>query len=202
MVYIQDDCFTIVKEFAGIYSISTDWCNIFKLSVSQLNEFHTENFKGYIKRVYSLKAYNAKLMLIQSMLKQGISKQKWIGLNELLQSKINPVKISSLNLRIGQEVLFENNFVGTITKINKSSIRVSKYSEGEHIVFREEQHIINNTFFINVVYYKQEWNKSSVEYNTLVYKFKTKTSVSANELYKFTYTNEHSLERVMLYELL
>jgi hypothetical protein len=44
MVYIPDDCFNLIKQFAGIYSIGTKWKHAKKLSTQTVLTYFLQNY--------------------------------------------------------------------------------------------------------------------------------------------------------------
>jgi hypothetical protein len=135
MVFIPDVCFDLIKEFAGIYSISTDWNEITQIPLHCLHyKLYILYLKLYNKKLPILYKKTAnlrtkKLCIVKHCIAEFNSKSLWIQLNDLLQKQITLPHVI-----IGSEVTYFHqnsihdrhpNKLGIVTKVNKKSIRVT-----------------------------------------------------------------------------
>lgn len=113
-----DDLWGLIKEFAGIYNITTEWYKLQKVSVDNLHDFYKEYYNRRIKN-YKSNATEAKRMMLKSIWKRP---KNLIELSKLF-IKDQP----TINVKVGDEVLY-NRRLGVVSKINKSSISWKKYT--------------------------------------------------------------------------
>tara|TARA_R110000803_G_scaffold165029_1_gene228648 strand:- start:304 stop:633 length:330 start_codon:yes stop_codon:yes gene_type:complete len=101
MPYLKADCFNLIKEYAGIYSISTNWKYMNKISQVKLYEFYKSTFNCPITNVFKT-APNNKHYILKCAIKVNLkhlhfnvidrtwnhravmTKNNWITLNELI----------------------------------------------------------------------------------------------------------------------
>jgi glutaredoxin-related protein len=138
MVFIKNDCWNLIKTYAGIYSISTDWDEIHSISMKELHKFHkllhpynTFNELNIYKYIH--KPYNSlrekKICVLKSCVARFNSKSLWIKLHDLLRKEIMrpPVIIGSEIIYYAPgsvDSLYDRRF-GIVTKINKKSILIT-----------------------------------------------------------------------------
>ena len=128
--YIQDDCWNIVKEFAGIYNITTKWDKLEKLGVDKVHDIYKQYAK---RRIVNYKKFPAKVkeLVYKKLFTQYKSFKLMTDLNDL----INPKKEEkSFDLNVGDEVMYYNGAgwngcsrLGRVIKINKSSITWAEF---------------------------------------------------------------------------
>ena len=113
-----DDLWGIIKEFAGIYHITTEWYKLEKVSVNDIHDFYGKYYRRRITN-YKSNASEAKRMIFKSIWKRPKN------LVEL--SKLFIKEKPTFNVKVGDEVLY-NNWLGVVCKINKASISWKKYT--------------------------------------------------------------------------
>jgi hypothetical protein len=88
-MFIQNDCWELIKTFAGIYSISTDWDKLINgLSLGEINSLYTQHGKT-CSMLLSYKNLQAKKQyLVMKCLTDFDSKTVWIQMNDLLQKNL------------------------------------------------------------------------------------------------------------------
>ena len=128
--YIQDDCWNIVKEFAGIYNITTKWDKLEKLGVDKVHDIYKQYAK---RRIVNYKKFPAKVkeLVYKKLFTQYKSFKLMTDLNDL----INPKKEEkSFDFNVGDEVLYSTGHtwgsctrLGRVIKINKSSITWAEF---------------------------------------------------------------------------
>jgi hypothetical protein len=111
MVYINDDCFDLIKQFAGIYSISTNWDKANHLSTEILLKYYNKHIlekttqknakltltyqkqhytKYYLKKInieIKITAIFVKKQIFTGMMRHGMNEKHWKSLNELIVNK-------------------------------------------------------------------------------------------------------------------
>ena len=126
---LLDDCWNIVKEFAGIYNLTTKWYKLEKLSVEKAHDI----FKQYVNRrltYYKRDTLGSKKIIYKQLFTNFKSFKLMSDLNDLL----NPKKDTSFleGFKVGDEVKYTrgtgySSRLGKIVKINKSSVSWSAY---------------------------------------------------------------------------
>ena len=100
--YIQDDCWNIVKEFAGIYNITNNWYKLEKLGVDKVHDIFKIYAKGRLTN-YKKNPYETKKIIYKHLFTTRKSFKLMTDLNDL----INPKKEEkSFNLNVGDEVMY------------------------------------------------------------------------------------------------
>ena len=128
--YIQDDCWNIVKEFAGIYNITNNWYKLEKLGVDKVHDIFKIYAKGRLTN-YKKNPYETKKIIYKHLFTTRKSFKLMTDLNDL----INPKKEDkSFDFNVGDEVLYYNGSgwngctrLGRVIKINKSSITWAEF---------------------------------------------------------------------------
>ena len=128
--YIQDDCWNIVKEFAGIYNITNNWYKLEKLGVDKVHDIYKQYAKKRLVNYKKLPA-KAKKFIYKSLFTECKSFKLMTDLNDL----INPAKEEkSFDFNVGDEVMYSNGNtwysetrLGRVIKINKSSITWAEF---------------------------------------------------------------------------
>ena len=84
--YIQDDCWNIVKEFAGIYNITTKWDKLEKLGVDKVHDIYKQYTK---RRIVNYKKFPAKVkeLVYKKLFTQYKSFKLMTDLNDLINPK-------------------------------------------------------------------------------------------------------------------
>jgi len=128
--YIQDDCWNIVKEFAGIYNITTKWNKLEKLGVDKVHDIFKIYAKGRLSN-YKKNPYEAKKIIFKHLFTTRKSFKLMTDLNDLL----NPKKEDKVfDYNVGDEVMYSTGNtwgsctrLGKVIKINKSSITWAEF---------------------------------------------------------------------------
>ena len=139
---LNDDVWGLVKEFAGIYHITTEWDKVMKVSSSKLYEWYRKNTKYKINMLSKLNAKEQKKIILKFLYKKQRNKKTMENLHYLILPHIEtkeevtkPVKEKKdfTKYRVGQEVVYQIPLCdfkcGIIRKINKASINVDFYDE-------------------------------------------------------------------------
>ena len=156
--YIQDDCWNIVKEFAGIYNLTTKWNKLEKLGVDKVHDIFKIYAKGRLTN-YKKNPYEAKKIILKHLFSTRISFKLMTDLNDL----INPKKEdNSFDFNVGDEVMYYNGTgwngcsrLGRVIKINKSSITWAEFEVSHSVsdnpiachqqTFEERKHYYDKT---------------------------------------------------------
>jgi len=123
--YIQEDCWNIVKEYAGIYNITTKWNKLEKLGVDKVHDIFKIYAKGRLTN-YKKNPYEAKKIIFKHLFSTRKSFKLMTDLNDL----INPKKEDKVfDYNVGDEVMYYSGSgrLGKIIKINKSSITWAQF---------------------------------------------------------------------------
>ena len=134
--WLPNELWEIVKEYAGIYHITTKWDKIMNVGVDRLHDYYKTNFNRRITNIH----YNpkkCKKMILKSIIELGMNKDKYEKLAELFIRK-NPEggKIDLTKYKVGEEVIYTKHtgswtsrkYAGIITKVNKTSITFKPYT--------------------------------------------------------------------------
>ena len=101
-MYFPDELWSIVKEYAGIYSVGTKY-NVSKLGKDKLIEFYENHFHRRLKNTTGKKADFVKQCIMKKMLFK-MTQDKWVALHKLC----NPIKVKTIspNLvgKIGEQI--------------------------------------------------------------------------------------------------
>lgn len=137
-----DDVWGLVKEFAGIYHITTEWDKIMKVSSSKLYEWYRKNTNRRISHLSKSNAKEQKKVILKFFYKKQRNKKMMENLYYLILPHIEtkeevtkPVKEKKdfTKYRVGQEVVYQIPLCdfkcGIIRKVNKASINVDFYEE-------------------------------------------------------------------------
>jgi hypothetical protein len=188
MNYLPDDIWYIVKEYAGIYSITTEWNKIMKVGVDRLHQYYKDNFNWRLTNVKS-NPQAAKKKMLNFMIKEGMSKANYVKLYDLIKPKISNEDFTQYN--VGDEIIYTtcterypSAQCGVITKINKGSVRFAPYLIGEET---RDDTIINGQ--VHYTLFKTYWDKNKFESKTRTIKsnFYTKETAESDYYYIFDY---------------
>lgn len=129
-----DDLWDIIKEFAGIYNITTEWYKLEKVSVDNLHDFYRKYYRRRISN-YKSNATETKRMIFKDIWKRP---KNLVELSKLF-IKDKP----TFNVKVGDEVIY-NDWLGVVSKINKASISWKKYTIDRKVsqdpdAFREQR---------------------------------------------------------------
>ena len=136
-----DDVWGLVKEYAGIYNITTEWDKVMKVSSSKLYEWYRKNTKRRISNISKSNAKEQKRIILKFFYEKQRNKKMMENLYYLIlphtetKEVTKPVKEKKdfTKYRVGQEVVYQIPFCdfkcGIIRKVNKASINVDFYEE-------------------------------------------------------------------------
>ena len=138
---LNDDVWGLVKEFAGIYHITTEWDKVMKVSSSKLYEWYRKNTKYKISHLSKSNAKEQKKIILKFLYKKQRNKKTMENLHYLILPHIETEEVAKpvkekrdfTKYRVGQEVVYQiplcNFKSGIIRKVNKASINVDFYEE-------------------------------------------------------------------------
>jgi len=123
--WLPEELFRIVKEYAGVYNITTKWNKIMSVGVVKIHNFYRKNFGYRITNVKS-NSKNAKRMILKSIIERGMNEEKYKLLAKLVVGEYDFSKY-----KVGEEITHKSNnlmnYTGIITKVNKASITFKPY---------------------------------------------------------------------------
>tara|TARA_R110002153_G_scaffold271184_1_gene438266 strand:- start:45 stop:749 length:705 start_codon:yes stop_codon:yes gene_type:complete len=134
--WLPEELFSIVKEYAGVYNITTKWNKIMSVGVDRIHNFYKENFN---RRITNAKTNpnKVKKMILKHIIKMGMNEDKYKLLAELVDSKRKVTKNTTdfTIYKVGEEVKYFHvygagcvrYYAGIITKVNKASITFKPY---------------------------------------------------------------------------
>jgi len=126
--YIVDDCWTMIKEFAGIWDYGIDWSKLERLGVDKVHDLFKNNCN---KRLTNFKKNPAEAK--RMIYKQLFTNYKTLENMKALALLTNPPKIIDElpDVSVGDEVMYwkNGNRLGVVVKINKTSISWKEYED-------------------------------------------------------------------------
>lgn len=131
---LPEELWSVVKEYAGVYSITTKWNKIMNVGVDKLHDYYKDAFKYRVGN-YKRDASRTKRFILKSMMRRGMNEDKYKKLAALVDKEKNPAKDFSI-YKVGEEVQYTgklsyvgsgNYYAGIITKVNKASITFKPY---------------------------------------------------------------------------
>ena len=190
--WLPDELWSNVKEYAGVYNITTKWCNIMNVGVDRLHNYYKQNFNRRLTNAKS-NPTKAKQMILKSIIRMGMNKEKYKLLADLVDCKRKVTKntIDFSKYKVGEEVIYTHksgawcysHYAGIITKVNKASITFKPYTVS-HTVSDNPLGTYHQTFETVKHYYdKNNFDKPK----TVRTCFDTKNTCSNYELYAFDY---------------
>ena len=129
---LQEDCWNIVKEFAGIYNLTTKWYKLEKLGVDKVHDFFKIYSKGRLVN-YKKDPLRAKQFIYKYLFTKHKSLKLMTEIKEMIDPKKKEADTSFLDrVKVGDEVMYYVEFwggdrLGKIVKINKSTITWAEY---------------------------------------------------------------------------
>ena len=131
---LQTDCWSIVKEFAGIYNHGTQWNKLEKIALPKIAEVFYETTRC---RLIFSKSYTT-AMRKQRTLKRLLTEFRTKRVLDSLYALVKTPDEKWLEARyIGEEVMVKN-CLGVIRKINKKTVGVSIYKLNEDFQRNED----------------------------------------------------------------
>jgi hypothetical protein len=131
---LQDDCWDIVKEYAGIYNWTTKWNKLHTISVGRLHSLYKTSLN---RRFTNIHCYDTRTRILKNIFQKYKSREIMLELREMIDPPIKIKKkkdMSWLNeCKVGDEVYakiskMNGEMLGVITKINKSSASFRWYA--------------------------------------------------------------------------
>lgn len=110
----NDDCWRIIKEFAGIYAIRNDWYKIIKIRNIDLFNFYRKFINKDVKDFRN--NIHQKINMLTDIFSKPRTHYEMMSLHMLID-----------NIKVGDEVLWKNRYAGIISKINAKSICFRQY---------------------------------------------------------------------------
>ena len=138
-----DDVWGLIKEFAGIYHITTEWDKVYNVSATKLYNWYKVNMKYSISGLGHHNSQRKKAIILKFFYKKQRNKKTMENLYYLIiphtktDETVKPQKVvrDFTKYRVGQEVFYRvplcDGKCGVIKKINKASINVDFYGEIE-----------------------------------------------------------------------
>ena len=131
---LLDDCWNIVKEFAGIYNLTTKWYKLEKLGVDKAHNIFKIYSKGRLSN-YKHNPLDTKQVIYKYLFRTRKSLKLMTELKEMVDPKKKEADTSSLDgVKVGDEVKYTRGTswgaysrLGKIVKINKSSVSWAEY---------------------------------------------------------------------------
>ncbi len=128
-----DELWGIIKEYAGVYHIGTDWKKLEKLGVERIHNHYKDEYRRYITHYQSIPK-ETKKMIFKIIFEEYKNKENMTKLYKLITDKYPKNKVSTnFNCKVGDQIRYISNdykqstFVGVVTKINKFTISFKPY---------------------------------------------------------------------------
>lgn len=122
----NDDVWSEIKSFMGIYNITTCWSKLEKIGAIRLNDYYRENYRRRITNAH-INPDETRKMIYQEIFK-NMSLIQANNLYELIKPKDNTI---TQKVKVGDEITysdFHNDpLAGIVIKINKCSVRFKPY---------------------------------------------------------------------------
>jgi hypothetical protein len=129
---LQEDCWNIVKDFAGIYNLTTKWNKLENLGIEKIHDTLKQHGRTRLTN-YKRNTLDSKKIIYKLLLTKYKSFKLMCDLNDL----INPKKEEDNSFddyKVGDEVIYYSgrgwcgsSRLGKIIKINKSSITWAQF---------------------------------------------------------------------------
>jgi hypothetical protein len=138
---LQEDCWTIVKEFAGIYDWTTKWHKMDKIGIDRLHTYYKTTFQFRFTNIHS-NIPRLRKRILKNIVQRYKTKEVMHELRLMIDPPIKSKKkdMSWLNdVKVGDEVFAKvskmpREMLGVITKINKSSATFRWYVSDSHVI--------------------------------------------------------------------
>lgn len=187
----NDDVWGEIKQFAGIYHITTDWKYAENVGLAKLKTFYTKATRKRIKNLSTRTTAQQKRALLMFFYKKRHSFKMMRYFADLVEEKapapptikFKEPKKDFTKYSVGQEVIYRlrgaDERCGVIRKVNKASINVD---------------------FYDIKYHSQRPHFPATRYAWVKYKFVENKTIRANFQTKeehgnyddvFTYTNRY-----------
>jgi hypothetical protein len=138
---LQQDCWNIVKEYAGIYDWTTKWCMMDKIGIDRLHTYYRTSFHFRFTNIHS-NIPKLRRRILKNIVQRFKTKEVMNDLRLMIEPPIKTKKkdMSWLNdVKVGDEVFAKvpkipGEWLGVITKINKSSASFRWYRFNRHVM--------------------------------------------------------------------
>jgi hypothetical protein len=159
-----DDIWKLIKEFQGIYNITTKWNKLFKISLINLYEYYHKHYDYDLTDIRKKRTIkDKKILILKNIFKHSTY-------NDMLNVYYHFIDINNTSqINIGDEIDYFNG-AGIVSKVNKKSLKIKPYTEG----LRED---------IGGYYRKIYYNKKKFNDEIIVKKFKKTNSINFNVNY-------------------
>lgn len=128
-----DELWGVIKEYAGVYHIGTDWKKLEKIGVVTIHNHYRDEYNIYITH-YKTEPKETKKMIFKNIFEEYKNKENMTKLYKLITDKYPKNKVSTnFNCKVGDQIRYISNdykqstFVGVVTKINKFTISFKPY---------------------------------------------------------------------------
>lgn len=170
-MYLPDELWSIVKEFAGIYSVGTNF-NVSKVSKDKLLQYYSSNFNRAIKNASKYKAEVIKKTIMNDI-RFRMTERKWIALwnlcNPIKEKRISPNLVG----KIGEQMSWRDSetlelCLGVIVGYYNHSYKVRRFKTEitnveTHPTFRKVEgrytDIVDNITYTTHTYIKDKYHK-------------------------------------------
>jgi hypothetical protein len=166
---VPAELWEIIKEYAGIYHIGTDWFKLEKIGIITIHDHFKNEYRRRISNV-NKDVLDSKRIIFKSIFKKYKTKDNLIKLYELITDKYPKNKVLDIKCKVGDQICYHQ-LVGVVTKINKTTISFKPYKIDR--VVREDPDVFNHHSFENIRYY---FNKNKFEKVKTVKHFKLDNS--------------------------
>jgi hypothetical protein len=137
-----DDIWGVIKEFAGIYNITTEWYKLEKVSVDKIHDFYRTYYR---RRIIN---YKSNVTETKRMIFKGI----WKRPKNLLElSKLFVKDNPTINVKVGDEVIYDG-WLGVVSKINKASISWQRYT-----IYKVVSEVLDDGFRLHMFVTKRHY---------------------------------------------
>ena len=167
-IYIIDDCWDIIKEFAGMCDYGINWKKLEKVGVDKAHDFYKKHCK---RRISNYKSNPTKVK--QMIYKSIFTDYKTEHIMKALAVLSNPVKVSPqiTGVNVGDEVIYDDNkrswrregedVLGVVTKVHKTCISWKEYELSGEIHETARAYEFLRLFYI-LLYDKTKFKKVKV----------------------------------------
>jgi len=139
---LQQDCWNIVKEYAGIYDWTTEWHKMDKIGIDRLHTYYKTSFRRRFTNIHS-NIPKLRRRILKNIVQRFKTKQVMHELRQMIEPPIKSKKIKDMSwlndVKVGDEVFAKvskmpGEWLGVITKINKCSATFRWYRFNRHHV--------------------------------------------------------------------
>jgi len=157
-----DELWDIIKEYAGVYHIGTNWSKLEKIGVDTIHFHYSKEYNKYITN-YNNYVKHVKKTIFNEIFKKYKNKENLIKLYKLITDKYPPDKVKKFDCKVGDQISYccgYNKLVGVVTKINKSTVSFKPYKIGNIV---EEEENIGPSGIRGIEYTRYYFDKKNFE---------------------------------------